>query len=81
MSTSLKDRVAKAINLSKSSGWYFDKTGERLNATHKVEHVIELIDVVVGEIIGQDDPSSTNIMIAGEHANQRQRWQDIKESK
>lgn len=33
----LRSAIAKAAEFSRSDGWYFDKVGEQLNATHKVE--------------------------------------------
>lgn len=32
----LRNKIARAAGFSRSNGWYFDKEGEKLNATHKV---------------------------------------------
>lgn len=53
----LRSAIAKAAEFSRSDGWYFDKVGGQLNATHKVEALEALFntqkrlyaEMVVGE--------------------------------
>lgn len=45
----LRDRIAKAADFSRKSGWYFDKEGDRLNATHKVDAIEKLIEQEIAE--------------------------------
>ena len=49
MDSKLRNKIAKAADFSRSNGWnfsngwYFDKVGEKLNATHKVDALEQLI--------------------------------------
>lgn len=55
----LEHKIARAMNLSRSNGWYFEKHGEQLNATDKVSAVMELMRQYTGSDMAKQDPGNS----------------------